>query len=146
MQENVTRGDYMTRGYFLVRDVLKDAMGEHLSADEVYARLLSRGDRIGRSTVYRQLERLIKEGVVRRISGDGSGSYCYSFNSDGCPEHYHIVCTACGRLAHLSCEHVEALFGHIKSEHGFLINPTRTTLYGLCSACSRAEKKGVQHA
>ncbi len=146
MQENTTRGDYMTRGYYLVKDVLMSASGAHLSADEIYASLLSRGERLGRSTIYRQLERLVKEGVARRISGDRSESCCYSYASEGCEEHYHAVCTVCGRLTHLSCDHIEALLGHVKAEHGFLIDPTRTTLYGRCAACTRAEKKGEHHA
>lgn len=140
------RGDYMTRGYFLVKDVLKNAKGEHLSVDDIYAALTARGEKIGRTTVYRQLERLIGEGYVRRTQADRAGS-CFSYTDENCTEHYHLICTVCGRLAHLSCDHVEEVFHHIKSEHGFVIDPTRTTLYGRCAACIREEKqKGIDHA
>ena len=146
MTQAKSRGDYMTRGYFLVKGVLKDAHGKHLSVDDIYATLTARGEKIGRTTVYRQLERLIGEGYVRRISGDRTGS-CYSYSGESCTEHYHLICTLCGRLAHLSCDHVEELFHHIKTEHGFVIDPSRTSLYGTCAACLREEKqKGSQNA
>ena len=140
------RGDYMTKGYFLVRDALMMAKGAHLFADDIYESLRAKGEKVGRTTVYRQLERLVNEGQVRRTVGERGGN-CYSYIVDGCHEHYHMVCTQCGKLSHLSCDHVEELFHHIKSEHGFIINPCQTTLYGLCSACLRQEKrKEIPHA
>lgn len=138
--ENTARGDYMTRGYFLVRDVLMKAKGAHMSADDVFGELRRRGEKIGRTTVYRQLDRLVGEGAVHRISGDHAGN-CYSYADENCTEHYHMICTVCGRLSHLSCDHVEELYHHIKSEHGFEIDPSRTVLYGLCAACAREQRK-----
>ena len=134
------RGDYMTRGYFLVRDMLMKADGRHFFADDIYESLREKGERIGRTTVYRQLDRLVSEGYARRTVGERGGS-CYSYVKDGCHEHYHMVCKECGRLAHLSCDHVEELFHHIKSEHGFEIDPGQTVLYGLCAACRRKQKQ-----
>ncbi len=138
------RGDYMTRGYFLVRDVLMKAKGAHLFADDIHEALRDRGEKVGRTTVYRQLDRLVNEGYARRTIGERGGN-CYSYIEDGCEEHYHMVCTLCGKLAHLSCDHVEELFHHIKSEHGFSIDPGQTVLYGRCSACLREEKRKESH-
>ena len=36
-------------------------------------------------------------------------------------------------------EELEELGGHLKAEHGFVINPLRTVFYGLCTDC--ADKK-----
>ena len=138
------RGDYMTRGYFLVRDVLMKAKGAHLFADDIHEALRERGEKVGRTTVYRQLDRLVNEGFARRTLGERGGS-CYSYVEDGCTEHYHMVCTLCGKLAHLSCDHVEELFHHIKSEHGFLVDSGKTVLYGRCAACLREEKRKEAH-
>lgn len=135
-----TRGDYMTRGYFLVREALAKADGAHLSSDDIYESLRKEGKAVGRTTVYRQLDRLVGEGYARRTAAE-RGVSCYSVVKDGCQEHYHLVCATCGKLAHLSCEHVEALFRHIQAEHGFLIDPCQTVLYGLCAACRREAKR-----
>ena len=135
-----TRGDYMTKGYFLVRDVLAKADGAHLSSDDIYDTLRQSGNAIGRTTVYRQLDRLVNEGYARRTVAERGGN-CYSLVKDGCQGHYHLVCAICGKLAHLSCEQVEELFRHIQAEHGFLIDPCQTVLYGTCAACRREAKR-----
>ena len=146
MQDKPVRGDYMTRGYYLVKDVLFSAKGEHLSADDIFDALRAKGESIGRTTVYRQLERLVSEGYARRTSTD-RGTGCYSYTDGQCKEHHHLICTACGKLEHLSCDHVEELFSHIKATHGFIIDTSRTTLYGLCAACAREKKqKGHTYA
>ena len=140
MERDSEKRNYMTRGYFLVRDVLIKAGGAHMSADEVHARLTEAGERVGRTTVYRQLERLVASGAARKMNGDRTG-HCYAYADEHCAEHYHMICTECGKLAHLSCDHVEELFHHIKSEHGFVIDPSQTVLYGKCAVCIRSAKK-----
>ncbi len=139
MEKKSVRGEYRTRGYLLVKEVLRDAHGNHLSADAIFALLKARGEAIGRTTVYRQLERLCSEGYAMRTETEGIG--CYSLSGGACGEHYHLVCTVCGRLEHLSCERIEQLFSHIEREHSFRINPARTTLYGLCVSCARSSKQ-----
>ena len=134
------RGDYKTRAYFLIKDVLLAANGRHLRADEVHAILRDRGEKVGLTTVYRQLARLAEEGFARKTVTEGQGG-CYSLQGAHCAEHYHLVCTECGALSHLSCDHVESLIHHIKAHHGFTVKAERTTLYGLCAACARKEKR-----
>ena len=43
MEEKKERGDYKTRAYFLVKEVLLSANGEHLRAEEIYDILRARG-------------------------------------------------------------------------------------------------------
>ena len=140
MQGKKERGDYKTRAYFLIKDVLREANGKHLRADEVYDILKASGERVGLTTVYRQLSRLTDEGFARRSTVDGAGN-CFSLLGPNCGEHYHLVCTECGALSHLSCDRVEALIHHIAATHGFTVTPEKTTLYGLCAACRRLTKR-----
>ena len=140
MEERKERGDYKTRAYFLVRDVLLTANGKHLRAEEIYDILRERGAKVGLTTVYRQLSRLTEEGFARKTTTEGQGG-CYSLLGAHCAEHYHLVCTECGALSHLSCDHVASLIHHIKAHHGFTVSPERTTLYGLCAACARRAKR-----
>ena len=139
------RGDYVTRGYRLVKEILSDAQGQHLSAEDIHMTLCAKGEKVGKTTVYRQLERLLEEGAIRRTLGEGVA--CYSMQGEECEEHYHLFCTVCGKMEHLACERVKQLFSHIQSEHGFLIDLSRTTLYGTCAACVRKSKqKEFTHA
>ena len=89
------RGDYKTRAYFLIKDVLLAREGANLRADEVYDILKEKGERVGLTTVYRQLARLTEEGFLRKTTTE-SGGGCYSLLRGNCAEHYHLVCTECG--------------------------------------------------
>ena len=140
MQEKKERGDYKTRAYFLIKDVLLTANGKHLRAEEIYDSLRERGAKVGLTTVYRQLARLADEGFARKTTTEGQGS-CYSLVGARCAEHYHLVCTECGALSHLSCERIESLIHHIELHHGFTVSPAKTTLYGLCADCKRKRKE-----
>lgn len=138
MQNQKERGEYTTRGYLLVKDALKEAKGVPLSADALLSVLKAKGASVGRTTVYRKLERLCEEGYARRTLTDGTSYFCYT--DEECEEHYHLLCTRCGKIEHLSCEKTEELFSHIGREHGFHVDPSLTTLYGLCALCARRHK------
>ncbi|MBP3437591.1 MAG: transcriptional repressor [Clostridia bacterium] len=128
------RGEYTTKGYLLVQNILIGQRGEHLSVDDIYKLLDEKGEKIGRTTIYRQLERLTAEGFARKITCEGAGA-CYSYLDGECRTHYHVICTSCGALSHLSCEHVAALCSHVQEEHGFVIDTARTVFYGACANC-----------
>lgn len=141
MRQEKSRGDYRTKTGEAIRRLMESTKGEHLTADEVRNLLAKEGISAGLSTVYRQLDRLVEEGSVRRISGDRMGS-CYAGKTEGDPSHYHLVCHVCGTLSHVDCEKLSQVFSHVLGEHGFAIDPCRTVLYGVCRACGRAMKKG----
>ena len=92
------------------------------------------------NAVLRPVTRLAEEGFARKTATEGQGSL-YSLLKEQCAEHYHLVCTDCGALSHLSCDHIEAFIHHISMEHGFTVSPIKTTLYGLCAECKRAKKR-----
>ncbi len=143
MEKRKERGEYITRGYLSVMGALKNAKGVPLSANAIFSLLKANGEAIGRTTVYRQLERLCDEGHARRTQTEGTSFYCFADNM--CEEHYHLLCTRCGKFEHLSCERIEELISHIGKEHGFRINPSLTTLYGLCAFCARQSKHKEHH-
>ena len=95
---------------------------------------------VGTATVYRTLEQLVEEGIVRKYVLDGKSSACYQFLSGephACTEHFHLKCTQCGQLFHVSCDYLNQLGEHLLEHHGFVIDHTKTVLYGLCAACSK---------
>lgn len=137
--------DYQTKSGDAVRRLLEEHKSSHLTAEEAHRLLTEGGVSIGLTTVYRRLEKLVSEGTARKISGDRQGS-CYQLAGGDCQNHYHMICSLCGRMQHLDCEKTESLFSHIAETHGFTIDPSRTVLYGFCAACGREEKKGGLHA
>ncbi|MDR1619555.1 MAG: transcriptional repressor [Clostridiales bacterium] len=136
----MVKGAYATKQKELIHNCLREHAGGHITADMIHAHLLGSGARVGLTTVYRHLEKLVNEGSVIKYSGPGSAgaSYQYLGNPDEHREHYHLVCLNCGRMEHLSCELIDEFCAHIKREHHFLLDSLKTVFYGYCDAC-RAE-------
>ena len=126
---------YNTRPLLLVSEVLAEKHGAHVTAEEIVKTLHSRGEKIGLTTVYRNLEKLISCGKARKYVGDTCA--CFSIADEGCSHHFHLKCASCGRLIHLECEHIDRLSSHIAAEHGFSLDKSKTVLYGTCKECAQ---------
>ncbi len=133
---------YKTKQKGLILECVKETDGRHFTADDIAVMLDERGTHVGKATVYRGLDRLLSDGVIKKYTlGDKSGA-CYQYNGSSC-EHFHLKCTACGKLIHADCDFLEKLASHVSSDHGFVIDGSRTVFYGKCSECFRAEKHSV---
>lgn len=128
---------YVTKQGQLIKDFLENNSDRHFSADEVYFALRSGGESIGKTTVYRQLERLADEGCVQKFSSGANGACCYQLASCACHNHYHLKCSECGTLLHVECDFLDRLSAHIYDDHKFTVDGSKTVLYGLCEACRR---------
>jgi Fur family ferric uptake transcriptional regulator len=78
------------------RIILEELQGldSHPGADELYALVRKRIPRISLGTVYRNLEMLSREGMIRRLELGGSVK---RFDGDT-REHQHLRCRKCGRV------------------------------------------------
>ncbi|OQB22776.1 MAG: Ferric uptake regulation protein [Firmicutes bacterium ADurb.Bin182] len=132
---------YETEPRSRMADYLKNNSDKHFTVDDLTESLCAQGRRVGRTTVYRNLERLVREGSVQRFDTPGAPA-CYQYVSgNGCAEHHHLHCTSCGTLIHVDCDYMDELKEHIKSEHGFAVDAGRTVLYGLCEKCRDGEHR-----
>jgi len=115
----------------------------HVTAAQIVDHFESGSLTIGRSTIYRHLEKLTESGKVRRYSMDGASGACYQYvgNSDGCQAHMHLKCEGCGELFHLRCDTMSEMRRHILDEHAFSVNATKTVIYGRCDSCAGGEWK-----
>lgn len=118
---------------------LQENKNKHLTADNVYNILISQGVAVGRTTVYRHLERLYCDKTVRKFTLGDSSCACYQLadDSDGCHNHYHLKCTVCGALLHTECDFLNELSEHIFKDHNFTVDGEKTVLYGICETCRR---------
>ncbi len=129
--------NYNTRQSKLVYDFLENNPHKHFSAEEVYFALVSGGNNIGRTTVYRQLDKLCDEKKARKFFSGDNNACCYQFESEHCHNHYHLKCSSCGTLIHTECDFLDKLTNHIFSDHQFKIDGSRTVLYGICQKCGK---------
>lgn len=132
--------EYKTRQRGLILDCLVQNRGGHITADDVTRYLKEQGAPVGRTTVYRYLEKLVAEGVVQKFSAGPGGSACFQYNGCGGEHnHFHLKCVDCGKLIHLDCDHFLEVERHILKEHGFSIDNCRTVLYGHCEDCAKKQ-------
>lgn len=134
------KGGYQTKQKTQVLTYLEAHAAEHITAAELVFALNAEGAAIGSATVYRQLEKLEAEGLVRRYALDDRGSACWQYagaeaKAGTCHSHFHLKCTVCGTLFHLNCDHLHEIAYHVAAEHGFEIDPARTVFYGVCEKC-----------
>ncbi len=134
------RSKYKTKQRERLLKYLESVSGNHITAGDVCAYFKSEGENIGQSTVYRQLESLVDDGIINKYIIDGSSPACFEYV--GANEHadadvcYHCKCEKCGKLIHLHCDELGELRVHLLDEHRFRMDPVRTVFYGLCENCA----------
>ncbi len=125
---------YHTRQKDEILQKIKEKGDLHFTAEEIATSLKVSGSGIGLSTVYRQLDAMVREGVLRKYLSSAGQSACYQ-STGSCGEHFHLKCISCGKLEHLSCTHLDGISEHVAKQHGFLIDSSRTVFYGICKEC-----------
>lgn len=133
------RSTYQTRQMKELREFLASTDGKHVTVKDICRYFDEAGRPVGTATVYRNLEKLVEEGIVAKYSADPSDSACFSYIGSGeecChPVCFHLKCQKCGRLIHLECDEITRLSEHMLRAHGFELSPVRTVFYGLCEDC-----------
>ena len=135
-----TKGQYKTRQRDELRAFLESASGKHITAGDVCEYFKNTGRPMGVATVYRQLEKMVDEGIVTKYSIDANTPACFEYMGshldDTC---YHCKCQSCGKLIHMHCDELPELQKHILEHHGFAIDPMRTIFFGICKECAEGK-------
>ena len=126
---------YKTRNREILLSFLGGQEDRHWTLAELKQGLSDAGKSIPQASLYRLLDELTEEGVVRRCAS-GVGPVCFQYCKEA-EEHldFHLVCSKCGKLMHLECKEVKHLIEHIEEEHGFAVDISKVNLYGLCKEC-----------
>lgn len=102
----------------------------HPTAEEIFQHVKAKFPGVSLGTIYNTLNMLKEHGHILELSyGDMSSRF------DGNPEnHYHLVCSRCGRVAdyHRPLLHLD---GEVAEASGFQITGHRLEFYGLCPDC-----------
>lgn len=121
-----------------VASVLFDSES-HLSADDVEGELRRRGDRIGKATIYRTLDLLVKSNLVGEHDfGEGFKRYEHRLSRQ--PAHHHLICQGCGRVQEFEIPEIPAIEARVARELGFRPHRHRVEIHGLCLDC---RKRGI---
>jgi Fur family ferric uptake transcriptional regulator len=112
-----------------ILEILEVGPARHMSAEDVYRRLLESNEDIGLATVYRVLTQFEGAGLVTRHHFEG-GTAVFELNEG--EHHDHIVCTDCGRVAEFADESIEVRQREIAAELGFEITDHALIVHGHC--------------
>ena len=112
-----------------ILDLFGSGLECHLSADDIYKKLLESGVDVGIATVYRVLTQFEQAGLLvkRHFEGDKS-----VFELNQGKHHDHIVCLQCGKVEEFYDEIIETRQKTIAAERGFSVNDHTLSIYADC--------------
>jgi len=103
------------------------------SAQEIHDALRRRGESVGLSTVYRNLQALAESSEVDALRND-EGETLYRQCSSG--HHHHLVCRSCSRTVEVEGPTVERWADAVAAEHGFRDVEHTLEIFGTCADCA----------
>ena len=131
--------EYNTKQREVLLKFFTDNADAHFTAAEIELALAQKGEKLGKATVYRRLERLVEDGVVRRFVSDDAKVSCYQYaGGEACKNHYHLKCLKCGDLLHVECNYLDEMSRHVLEHHGFTVDTHKITICGVCEKCREA--------
>lgn len=123
-----------------ILEVLNRSTERHLTADDIFRRLVHDHADIGLATVYRALAQLEAAGILTRTTFETGRAV---FEVDHGQHHDHMVCVRCGSVDDFHDTTIEERQAQLANERGFALQEHRHSLFGVCSACRRA---AAEHA
>ena len=109
-----------------VLEVLERAEPHHLSAEDVYKKLIEADDSVGLATVYRVLTQFESAGIVARHNFD-DGHSVYELASE--THHDHMVDVETGQVLEFVDERIEQLQREVVEKHGYALVDHEMVLY-----------------
>lgn len=132
---------YNTKQKQLILDLFLENKEKQFTCEEIESELKNKGTPVGKSTVYRYILKLQNEGKVRKFNDESLKSAIYSYveNKEECCNHLHLKCLHCGEFVHLNCHITEEVTSHLINDHKFILDNSKTVLYGICEKCGCAK-------
>jgi Fur family ferric uptake transcriptional regulator len=121
-----------------VLEIFRTAETRHLSAEDVYHRLVGQRADVGLATVYRVLTQLEEAGMLVRHTFN-AGKAVFELNEG--KHHDHLICLDCGRTDEFNDPTIEKRQKAVAESFGYTLRDHQMALYGYCSACAAKRAK-----
>lgn len=122
--------------YSRQRELVREAVEQsdrHPTADAVYQKVRQKEPTISLATVYRNLNQLVENNIIRRVVVPGDSDHF-----DHTMEyHEHMICTKCGCVIDIWPEH--PIQDHFEGLPEAKCTGYELILYGLCRDCAEQE-------
>ena len=133
-----TRGIRMTQQRRAILRVMETA-SNHLDAGQILRKAQKLDPTIDRSTVYRTLQLLKRQGLIDELDLmhiHGEGHY---YERKLGRDHIHMACLRCGKITEFVSDVFEQLKQQVEKDCRFRVLISRLEIGGYCSACRRAQ-------
>lgn len=105
----------------------------HPTAEDVYCEIIKTVPDISLRTVYRNLNKLSEQGILRKIQVANAPD---RFDSTLEP-HQHILCTSCNEFIDVFLNNEEKLFNELHDLCGYIITGIDVVYRGTCPKCNK---------
>ena len=113
-----------------ILEIFEESEDRHLSADEVYKKLVEAGDEVGLATVYRVLTQFESAGILVKLNFEDNRSvYELTSNPEFDDHHDHMVCIKTGKVVEFSNEIIQKEQEKLAAESGYKIVDHKLVLY-----------------
>lgn len=109
-----------------ILEMLESNPARHMSAEDIYRKLMDSEEDIGLATVYRVLTQFEAAGLVKRHHFEGGHAV---FELERGPHHDHMVNLETGEVIEFVSEEIEKLQKQIAEKHGFAVEDHSLVLY-----------------
>ena len=126
--------------YSKQREVILNTLKEnvvHPTAEYLYAKIQEKDPKISLATLYRNLNQLTENGIIKKIDGLENSSH-YDHNTHN---HYHFICKKCNRVYDIKSEVAPDLINKTEELTDFLIENHDIVFSGICKECRGVELK-----
>jgi Fur family ferric uptake transcriptional regulator len=126
-----------------------DAADEHLTAEQIGARVAKAAPEVHRATLYRTLTSLTDLGILQHVHLGGSATVYHldapveqPAGTDGTDvhdvhDHAHVQCSVCGRVQDVPADVLADASRRIRDRLGFELDTSHAALLGTCRDCAR---------
>lgn len=123
----------MTKQGKLIFEYIKNNPDKHLNSEEIYQELKIENKKIGLATVYRNLNKLVEQKVVREINLEKQGIR-YDYYQE---EHYHFVCSQCKKIENIYFHDYDKLIKELELDIHSKVEGMQLVAFGTCQKCQR---------
>ena len=125
-------------GYSIQREMILSILhntDEHYTAENVYWELIKLVPSVSLMTVYRNLNKLVKDGSVLPFHVNNVQHFCGNTKS-----HFHFHCVDCGDIVDRKDKETIKILKQVKLKD-FSALPNGMIIKGLCNNCSPKNRK-----
>lgn len=109
-----------------ILQIFEEEGAQHLSAEDIYRKLLSSQEDIGLATVYRVLTQFEAAGILVKRNFEG-GQAVYEL--DRGKHHDHMIDVGSGNVIEFVSEEIERLQREVADRHGYILEDHSLVLY-----------------